>query len=88
MVKAIAPNAPIGVARTMMRMMPKNIFAMASIARLILSEREPRREIANPERIDTSKTCRRSPLANAPTKVSGTIASRWATMPCSFAWVT
>ena len=27
MVKAMAPNAPIGATRTMMRMMPKNILA-------------------------------------------------------------
>ena len=28
----MAPNAPIGATRTMMRMMPKNIFAALSIA--------------------------------------------------------
>ena len=44
MVNAMAPNAPIGAARTMMRMMPKNILAAASTHRIdLLADRaEPR----------------------------------------------
>ena len=39
------------------------------------------REIAKPVRIETSSTCSRSPLAKAPKKVSGMMASRCLTMP-------
>src|SRR6266478_4413282 len=60
-------------------------FAMASITALIRSPRSPRCEMAKPVRIETSRICRRSPLAKAPMKVSGMIASRWATMPSSLA---
>ena len=88
MVKAMAPNAPIGATRTMMRMMPKKNFAVPSITPVICSPSLPSRVMAKPVRIDTSSTCSRSPRASAPKKVSGMIASRWATMPSSLARVT
>src|SRR5947209_15521058 len=77
----MAPKAPTGAAWTMMRITPKNTRAAASIAPLILSPSSPRREMANPVRIETSRTCKRSPRASAPKKLSGMMAMRWATMP-------
>ena len=88
MVNAMAPNAPIGAARTMMRMMPKNSLAAASMALLIFSPIAPSRAITKPERMDTSSTCRISPRASAPKKLSGMIPSRWPTTPSCLAAVT
>ena len=88
MVNAMAPNAPIGATRTMMRMMPKNILAAASIAALIFSPTAPSRAMTKPDRIDTSSTCRMSPRASAPKKLSGMIANRWPTTPSCLAAVT
>ncbi len=76
MVKAMAPNAPIGATCTMIRMIPKNTFAAASMAPLILSPSAPNCAMAKPERIDTSRTCSRSPRASAPKKLSGMIPNR------------
>src|SRR5262249_61999946 len=84
----MAPNAPIGAACTIIRIIPKKILAIASMTPLIFSPRSPRRDIAKPVRIDISRTCKRSPLAKAPMNVSGMIASKWATMPSSFALLT
>ena len=66
MVKAMAPKAPIGATRTMMRMMPKNIFAALSMASAIGSPALPRKAMAKPERIEINSTCSRSPRAIAP----------------------
>ena len=88
MVKAMAPNAPIGATCTIMRIMPKNTFAMPSITPVICSPSLPSRVMAKPVRIDTSSTCSRSPRASAPKKLSGMIPSRWAMMPSSLARVT
>ena len=76
MVKAIAPNAPIGATWTMMRIMPKNILAMPSITSVIFSPSLPSCVMAKPVRIDTSSTCSRSPRASAPKKLSGMIPIR------------
>ena len=68
---------------------PKKIFAITSMTPATFSPSEPMREIAKPDRIETSSTCKRSPRASAPKNESvGMIASRCATIPCSFAWVT
>ena len=88
MVNAMAPNAPIGATRTMMRMMPKNNLAAASTTALIFSPIAPKRAITKPERMDTSSTCRISPRASAPKKLSGMIANRWPTTPSCLAAVT
>ncbi len=86
MVNAMAPNAPTGAARTMMRITAKNILAAVSIAPAMRWPISPSCAMANPERIDTSSTCKRSPRASAPMKESaGMIASRCATIPSSLA---
>ena len=66
MVKAMAPNAPIGATRTMMRMTPKNILAAVSMAAEIFSPSGPICETAKPVRIEIRRIWRRSPRASAP----------------------
>ena len=67
----------------MMPMMRKNIWPAASMAAAMRSPVSPMREMAMPLRIDTSSTCRRSPLAKASKKLVGIMASRWAvTLSC------
>jgi hypothetical protein len=88
MVNAIAPNAPIGAARTTMPMMRKNILPAMSIAEAMRWPVSPMVDTAKPLRMEISSTCSRSPLANASKNELGMIASRWATMPSSLARVT
>src|SRR5579862_2388260 len=59
----MAPNAPTGATRTMMRITPKNTRAAVSIARETFSPASPIIEMAKPVRIDTNRTCSRSPRA-------------------------
>ena len=61
MVKAIAPNAPIGAAYTTMWMMREEDLRSASIARVHRRPSSPSSAIAKPNRIATSSTCSRSP---------------------------
>jgi hypothetical protein len=77
----MAPNAPIGAARTMIPITPKNIWAIASMACATCSPSFPILEMAKPLRIDTNKTCSRSPPANAPTNVLGMMFIRWVVTP-------
>jgi hypothetical protein len=46
----------------MIAIMPKKIFAIASMTALMRSPNSPRRAMAKPVRIDISRICRRSPL--------------------------
>ena len=86
---AIAPNAPIGATRTMMRMMPKNIFAglvdrigdrLAGLAHERDGEAGQDRDQQHLQQVAARRA--------RPEKLSGMIASRWATMPSSLALVT
>jgi len=61
----------------MMPITPKKILAIASMTELIFSPSSPSRAMAKPTRIDTSRTCNKSPRAKAPMKVSGMIDRRW-----------
>jgi hypothetical protein len=66
MVKAMAPKAPIGATLTTRRMMPKKTRVALSMALLTGFPASPIREMATPERMETSSTCSRSPAASAP----------------------
>jgi hypothetical protein len=65
----------------MILMTPKKICAMASTACDTRSPSGPMREMAKPVRIDTSRTCNRSPPENALTKVFGMMFIRWVVTP-------
>ena len=88
MVKAIAPNAPIGAAYIRMWTI-RNTTAVSVWS--VPSSRSPRAPIsasAIPNRIATSSTCNISPSVKALTKVEGMMLRRKPVTLCSCAWVT
>ncbi len=76
MVKLIAPRAPIGAAfiiiLTIVKSIPVNDFIPFTTGFTL----SPSFDMANPNKTDTSSTCRRSPLAKALTMVSGIMFKR------------
>ncbi|CNU72017.1 Uncharacterised protein [Salmonella enterica subsp. enterica serovar Bovismorbificans] len=85
MVKAIAPNAPIGARRMIILMMPKMTCEKLSITLKMSWPLLPKRCSAKPNNTANSKTCRMLPLANAPITLPGMTSIRKAIMPCSLA---
>ena len=85
MVKAIAPNAPIGARRIIKLMMPKMTCEKLSITLKISWPLLPRRCSAKPNSTANSSTCKMLPLANAPITLPGITSMRKATIPCSLA---
>ena len=71
MVKAMAPNAPIGATFTTSAMTPNIACATSSIRLRTVWPRSPKAMSEKPNRIANSSTCRISPCAKAPTTVSG-----------------
>ena len=89
MVKAIAPNAPIGAAYIRMWTIRKTIAV--SVLSSVLQPCAPLSPIsasAMPNRIATSSTCRICPSVKALTRVSGMMFIRKPVTLCSCAWLT
>ena len=85
MVKAIAPNAPIGAAFITMAMTPNTPCAASSMKARSVWPRSPSPISAKPNRIENSRTWRISPCAKAPTTVSGMICRKKSTLFCASA---
>ncbi len=84
-VKAIAPNAPIGAARMTMLTTPKTACVNPSSMSSSGLTRGPSADIAKPNSTETKITLRMLPLANAPITELGMILRRNSVTDCAFA---
>ncbi len=87
MVKAIAPNAPIGASFVMMWTMPNSTRLVPSMKSVTTLPRSPRCASTLPNSSAISRICRISPWAKASTMVFGMMCIRKSTVdwPCALA---
>ncbi len=85
MVKAMAPNAPIGAKRIRMFTTRNTTCVSDSSSATIGFARGPADDKANPNRIETNTTCKMSPLANASVTVVGMMCIRKSATLCALA---
>ena len=79
----MAPKAPIGAAFITMAMTPNIAWPRSSMTPRSALPRSPIAISAKPNRIENSSTCRMSPLAKAPTTLSGMMSSTNSTPVCA-----
>ena len=82
MVKAIAPNAPIGATFMMKPTIANSTCELFSMKSNTSVPRPPKRCSAKPNSIENISTCSISPLAKASTTVLGITASRNSVVVC------
>ena len=77
----MAPNAPIGAAFMMMAMTPNIAWPASSTKARNRATRSPAAISEKPNNTENSSTCNMSPLAKAPTTLSGMRPSRKSSAP-------
>ena len=82
MVKAMAPKAPMGASFMIVPTMENSTCETFSIRSNTMVPRPPKRCSAKPNSTAITNTCRISPLANAPARVSGMTSIRKPTVVC------